>query len=453
MTETLQSILDSEARLISEAAEALPHQFNRCTYALGYIRQPVYLCFTCAQPRGICGACSIACHTDHEQVELFPKRHFRCDCPTTSLERDCNLHKTCELENSENVYGQNFRGNFCRCGRPYDAAKERETMIQCLACEDWLHESCLNLRERPPSREITPVPDSLGDDTNVSNNNDTASEASSSESPPLIADGDYDALICRSCVLNNSTLRRWAGTKGAMLVIKDQEGSPWTILNGSPEEDEAEVDIQSSTISVEGPSSSAIGAEVPTKYVGATGSKRSHDSVTPRTSSEEDRTKRPRTVESQLKMRSDSETKAYIPCLAPRQPEKAKLIIDMLSSDPMELSWGAGDVFLTEGWRSRWCRCNQCLPPLERVSYLLEEEETYEPPEDPESGFSLEELGMRALQNLPRDRAIDGIRAFNEMRDELLSYLRPFAEGGKVVNEADIRAFFAEKEELRRAER
>ena len=135
MTETLQSILDSEARLISEAAEALPHQFNRCTYTLGYIRQPVYLCFTCAQPRGICGACSIACHTDHEQVELFPKRHFRCDCPTTSLERDCNLHKTCELENSENVYGQNFRGNFCRCGRPYDAAKEQETMIQCLACE------------------------------------------------------------------------------------------------------------------------------------------------------------------------------------------------------------------------------------------------------------------------------------------------------------------------------
>lgn len=48
--------------------------------------------------------------------------------------------------------------------------------------------------------------------------------------------------------------------------------------------------------------------------------------------------------------------------------------------------------------------------------YLLEEEETYEPPDDPDSGVSLEELGMRALQALPRDRAIDGIRAFNEMK-------------------------------------
>ena len=67
----------------------------------------------------------------------------------------------------------------------------------------------------------------------------------------------------------------------------------------------------------------------------------------------------------------------------------------------------------------------------------MEDEETYEPPEDPDSGIitiplilrflrplpnvsvvglSLEELGMRALERLPRDRAIDGIHAFNGMR-------------------------------------
>ena len=31
-------------------------------------------------------------------------------------------------------------------------------------------------------------------------------------------------------------------------------------------------------------------------------------------------------------------------------------------------------------------------------------------------GLSLEELGMRALERIPRDRAIDGIHAFQEMR-------------------------------------
>lgn len=105
---------------------------------------------------------------------------------------------------------------------------------------------------------------------------------------------------------------------------------------------------------------------------------------------------------------------------------------------------------------------------------------------------------MRALLSLPRDRAIDGLRAFNEMRyvcihrfktfspytavypncsiihtsnlsklpvhirplisfsllnrDDLLSYLRPFAQEGKVVNEADVRAFFERKQEARRAQ-
>ena len=76
----------------------------------------------------------------------------------------------------------------------------------------------------------------------------------------------------------------------------------------------------------------------------------------------------------------------------------------------------------------------QCLPSLEANPFLLEEEETYEPPQDPDCGeyfssqfltiprhfpslgLSLEELGMRALERLPRDRAIDGILAFNAMR-------------------------------------
>ena len=74
------------------------------------------------------------------------------------------------------------------------------------------------------------------------------------------------------------------------------------------------------------------------------------------------------------------------------------------------------------------------MPSLQTFPCLLEEEETYEPPEDPDSGpfrevlvfyndltmsftgLSLEELGLRALQHIPRERAINGIHAFNEMR-------------------------------------
>lgn len=94
---------------------------------------------------------------------------------------------------------------------------------------------------------------------------------------------------------------------------------------------------------------------------------------------------------------------------------------------------GASSTFLVISMRIHSLIPYQCTPSFDGRPYLLEEEETYEPPEDPDSGqhhlpclmaflivenkgFSLEELGMRALQSLPRDRALDGIRAFNEMR-------------------------------------
>ncbi|KAG5645679.1 hypothetical protein DXG03_005517 [Asterophora parasitica] len=130
-----------------------------------------------------------------------------------------------------------------------------------------------------------------------------------------------------------------------------------------------------------------------------------------------------------------------VPCLAPPPNSTAQKIFSLLDA-LTQSSLGSGDVFLSEGFRERWCHCASCLPALEENRYLLEEEETYEPPEDPDSGLSLEELGMRALERLPRDRAIDGIHAFNGMRDDLVKYLRPFAQEGKVVNESDVREFF-----------
>jgi E3 ubiquitin-protein ligase UBR7 len=137
-TRTLPELLATQQHLERAAALALPHSFAACTYALGALRQPVYWCRTCAVPRGICAACSVACHTDHEQLELFPKRAFRCDCPTRALAHPCCLHTNAGVKedmNTANAYGRNFRGEFCRCDRPYDAMEEVETMIQCLACE------------------------------------------------------------------------------------------------------------------------------------------------------------------------------------------------------------------------------------------------------------------------------------------------------------------------------
>ncbi|KAI0371960.1 hypothetical protein BV20DRAFT_1065429 [Pilatotrama ljubarskyi] len=439
---TLTSVLESQASLLQEAALALPHQFSQCTYSLGHIRQAVYLCLTCARaspsssPRGICSACSIACHTDHEQLELFPKRNFRCDCPTRALTHPCTLHTTLEEPNDQNVYGRNFEGVFCRCGRPYDAEKERETMIQCLACEDWFHESCLNLRERPSSREPTPAPEPPADDG--------ASDASSSGlPPPLIRADDYDALVCSGCVRKIDAIRRVAGTPGTLMIVRSSRDEPWRIIGKDEGKETTQVDIESKGQS---------GAEDVSDGPAPSGGKRERSL----SAGEEPLTKR---------ARMSPEAESPSPCLAPPQDPRvvqmlAKLdncsaadIASLSEDETRDTYMGAGDVFLTEGWRDRWCRCKKCLPSLQAHPFLLEEEETYEPPEDPDSGLSLEELGMRALQRLPRDRAIDGIMAFNAMRDDLMRHLRPFAERGEEVKEADIRAFFDARIEAIRSRR
>ncbi|KAF8901155.1 hypothetical protein CPB84DRAFT_1679997 [Gymnopilus junonius] len=422
MASTLSEYLDSQDELVKEAALALPHQFSQCTYSLGYLRQAVYLCTTCPEARGLCSACSVACHTDHEQIELFPKRNFRCDCPTTSVAHDCTLHSKLEEENKENQYGQNFRGLFCRCGRPYDPKAEKETMIQCLACEDWFHESCCNLRERPTSRENTPevqqarpiAEQPTGNETGE----DTASEASSSGLPPPLISGDeYESFICGTCVSQNPTLIRYAGTIGATMVVRDRPDDPWRHFNGSAKGDQEQVEVEEEDL----------------QSVSVLGNKRS---LSPSALSEP-KAKRSKSI------RDDEPISSSTLCLAPPQEPLARKVLTSPNKWEPETSLGTGDLFFTLNFRDRWCYCDSCLPPLKMNPYLLQDEETYEPPNDPDSGLSLEELGMRALDRLPRDRAIDGIHAFNEMRNNLLSFLRPFAQEGKIVNESDVREFFA----------
>jgi len=136
----------------------------------------------------------------------------------------------------------------------------------------------------------------------------------------------------------------------------------------------------------------------------------------------------------------DGTSSSALHCLAPKPSEEIQSLLQRVEKGDYELF--AGDLFLTEDFRDRWCRCSSCSESLNAHPYLVNEEETYEPPADPDSGLSLEELGLRALERIPRDRAIDGIQAFMDLRDGLMQYLKPFAEQGKEVNESDIQAFF-----------
>ena len=197
-----------------------------------------------------------------------------------------------------------------------------------LFSKDWFHESCLNLRERPSSREPTPAKDSheetqLTDTTaQPQEDDDNTSEASCSGlPPPLISAYDYESFVCGSCVSGIATLKRWAGTRGVMMVVRDDASAPWKVLGDAREGEEGDNEDIDTT---------------------AAGTKRAR----PPSSGNIPEAKRPRPSEG-----------LSTSCLAPPPNPVAQNIFALRNSVDNSASLGMGDVFLTEGWRERWCRC------------------------------------------------------------------------------------------------
>ncbi|KAG0251788.1 hypothetical protein DFQ27_008521 [Actinomortierella ambigua] len=118
-TITVVDYLAEQERLEKEAKELFPKKFDMCTYSLGNIRQTLYSCLTCnpnpGEEAGFCYACSISCHGDHQLVELFTKRSFRCDCGTDKFKNTaCKLDpKPKGTLNPFNTYNHNYLGRFC----------------------------------------------------------------------------------------------------------------------------------------------------------------------------------------------------------------------------------------------------------------------------------------------------------------------------------------------------
>ncbi|UZP35463.1 hypothetical protein NXS19_003279 [Fusarium pseudograminearum] len=173
-SQTAAEFIRSQEALEADAREALPYSIDTCTKILGPLRQAVFACLTCNPPpakdgddwtpAGVCYACSIQCHGEHNLVEIFQKRNFTCDCgtkriPSTSpctlrLNEATNTRGGVHSEEPDvnNKYNHNFRNRFCGCDCDYDPFQQKGTMFQCLGLgtvetggcgEDWYHPGCL----------------------------------------------------------------------------------------------------------------------------------------------------------------------------------------------------------------------------------------------------------------------------------------------------------------------
>ncbi|SJX63538.1 related to Protein mlo2 [Sporisorium reilianum f. sp. reilianum] len=546
---TAADLIAQQSRLEAQANEAIPFQFDTCTHERGYIRQPVYACKTCGGG-GVCAGCSVSCHAEHELVELFNKRKFRCDCGTPNLYRQqapnqavrrtrltqqlvypegakpCSLRKPgFSPQNDANAYNHNFDGGFCYCerGKTYDAEKEDETMFQCIICEEWLHESCTSLRPRAanglPASVDQPAPEG---------------EA------PLIDHDLFDLMICDACVrgANNEMLRRYAGAKGWMVLAPSQhvadvkehdsiakiqvptqeelqeaggpyhDGRSWQIfgLAMEPERTLTQTEVSAATDGallssvaelarstmaaasemMEGSSTAADGAAPKREdeaQLASTGStvgdterregKRRADDEQVGADGEQSESKRVKVEHEASLSKAQVEAEASPGATTDAGgkeagctlPEALGVVASLPESKVDEwtpaLSEATApeqhryDIFLSEDFRERICRCTACLAKWAHLPHVLDAEETYAPPSDPQASVrdddaasitsSTYDLGMAALRSMPREKMINSLHAYSKFRDALWEHLKPFAGTGKVVREEDVRAFFQKK--------
>ncbi|KAL0831653.1 hypothetical protein ABMA28_002425 [Loxostege sticticalis] len=191
---TMMDVLQEQQDFEEDANAVLGASDEKnCTFLKGYIkRQALYACLTCCSDArtdptkraGVCLACSLNCHENHELIELYTKRNFRCDCGNPKFNRHpCQYTPDKPDLNEENSYNQNFSGLYCTCHRPYpdSEATFEDEMIQCIICEDWLHAAHLEAN-LPPNEQYAEMickacmekNEFLHDYSEVAVNNETA---------------------------------------------------------------------------------------------------------------------------------------------------------------------------------------------------------------------------------------------------------------------------------------
>lgn len=115
-------------------------------------------------------------------------------------------------------------------------------------------------------------------------------------------------------------------------------------------------------------------------------------------------------------------------------------------------SAGQISLFFKSDFRDHLCRCSDCFPILKPHEHLLEAEDIYEPPlseTDEDAGGStvgsgsIYDRGESALKNVDRVRAIEGVMAYNHLKDKLKPFFQQFAESGQAISAEDIKAHFA----------
>jgi E3 ubiquitin-protein ligase UBR7 len=249
--------------------------------------------------------------------------------------------------------------------------------------------------------------------------------------PGFPSEDDFEGFLCYKCLDANPWIKQYAGTSGFLpaIFLEQPEVAAPSPSNDSTataaskkrkaEDDTDEEQSYAKRIKSE---SEAPVAESTTPEVGTTQSVEDVDGAKPEAKISEDGA------------RKDGPTSCKLPNL-PAAPK------------------GRFSLFFKEDFREKLCHCSDCYSKLNAHPQLLEEEEVYEPPLSNDGASqhggsthgsgSLLDRGESALRNMDRVRAIEGVMAYNHLKEQLTPFFKQFAESGKAVGAEDIKAYFA----------
>lgn len=452
---TAADFLETQLALEKQAREAMPYEPDMCTYPQA-LRQLVFACLTCRKengnlPLGVCYLCLIQCHSTHELVELFAKRDFVCDCGTSRMgagsacavrtrqarKNSAENHSTVprmrsgsvsgpelgplslahpfsappiapatDIEALCNTYNQNYAGRFCSCEVQYNPVHETQTMHQCYlgdACgEDWYHQECIlgykpGLFHKPgfigtgenKLDDLAPPGVDAALESAMKTALDNVENASSDEPVPhfplLDVFGEY---VCWKCVAKHQDAFAELCAAHPDIVVATRRhfsniSSPeeWALLNETHNQ----------------------------KFL---------------------------------------ELLTALDVGPPAKRQKLEMGRQLLVEQPYS-------VFLAENSHLRFAQLQQTLAPsspifslLKTFDFLLTEDPVYQPVEDDvmstqASEGSLYDLGSSALLSLPIPQALEGLQAYDTMKEKLKGFFKDFVDQKKVVTEEEVRGFFS----------
>ena len=428
---TAVDYLASQEALKNEALETLPYDPTECSATtLGdgvaaTTRQNLYACLTCRE--GVCYSCSIQCHTgaDHEIVELFGKRGYACGCLATR----CVLKKK-HRRASVSSTGSNGSTNNISSGNSSNTTATTTGPMQ----------SAISAPAAGESEESKPMSGhnfrGLFCVCDEPYNPDVEDRLMVQCCFGTACDEDW---FHDSCVLDwitgkpvgPATTTHAATYKNGVHEFEREEN---TLIADDTTERQHNIQESGTTAPLSPITMDELGDAAGFVCWNCVRSERtlfdlifSAIDTKPTTTTTTD----------------NNESQVLKPIgrriVRPGAPERDYLV---LFDDP---SYKARLHTLATSPTA----VSALAPYLAQFPFLFTEESTYTPPLDTSADASEDEAAL--LNTIPRQQAIEGLKALDNIRASLTTFLRGFAEGDRVVTEEDVTSFFENERKRKKA--